>query len=357
MYLAVQDIAKENKVDDMMTHQYRMLISFLLKGKPNGKKLIGDLTEFQLKSREALSRDISDPRSPEGMAKILHYANTILYENDTSDAPLDTISSSEYVIAVYDATEYAIQLFNKASAATALTSSLSALLSLTQGKEKDLHTYISLFQNNARDSNLITVQSIDDFIDHLYTHGYIVPSFDPYRDLGMNVVLTHKVYVPKEQIPFFKDWLFFEDWHAFKKAALESCLLLTHDSSAPSIEDWRLELAEILPGLFNTEETDLQSILERIVGLANEARSEHTSLPECIAQLTGEDYVPEYKVLHNIDQDIEKALRRFAAAINIPAETAPNDLKGRMLRTSRHIDRFAAVAQERKQRLLSNTLV
>ncbi|MBQ2384021.1 MAG: hypothetical protein II290_08270, partial [Oscillospiraceae bacterium] len=78
------------------------------------------------------------------------------------------------------------------------------------------------------------------------------------------------------------------------------------------IDGWNTDLSMELPGLFDSEDTDLKSILERIVQVAEEGKAERLSLPEYTKRLAEQGEVSEDEFLDHMERQMDWALRTFA---------------------------------------------
>lgn len=237
--------------------------------------------------------------------------------------------------------------------AYALTNCISEKLKIAESERENLKSYILLFMDAISQSNTLAVNDIDNLIDWLYHSGFIIPSYDQYHSLGINIATTQKIFVPATV------QLEFEDWKSFCKNALDVGILLTSSKNAPSIELWNAELSNLLPGIFSLEpEYSLPvSVLERIIQIAEEAHDERSNLPEYIAQLAGLEHLREQDILSKIDSDIEILIRRHALTLKIPAEPIPKDTRGNIARIFKRADRWHIVHGHRVNQLVNDDLL
>lgn len=233
-----------------------------------------------------------------------------------------------------------------------LQNTISEILSLNDDQRDALFDYAALFADSLRLNNNMTIHDIDTFIDWLYVTGAIVPCFTQYHRLGMNIVTTQRIYVPKTIQSLFPDWKGIND------RANNAGLLLTSLRSAPSLDLWNTELSSFLPGLFIigevTETPDF--VLERIIQVAEEGKDDRASMPEYVARLAGLPHQSESDQLRELDSQIELCLRHFADELTIPCEPPPSDFKDKIYRTIKHTDRQAQVFQWRVHYLHSSEL-
>ena len=103
-----------------------------------------------------------------------------------------------------------------------------------------------------------------------------------------------------------------------------------------------------LPGLFDSEDTDQRSILERIIQVAEEGMDEKMSLPEYTAWLAETEHQSEDEFLDNMERQMDYALRAFAEKADL--EVKLRDKSERMLAAEREARKEAAErATQRKQ--------
>lgn len=235
------------------------------------------------------------------------------------------------------------------SAAASLAGELADLLHLPNDQLELLKSFVVGFIRSISNFHELRLKDIDEFIDHLYLKGFTVPGFDQYHRYGMNVILTSRVYVPEEVRNVFPDWL------SFRSRALSSCLLLTDNNSAPTIDSWNAELSAFLPEFFSNDSAFASNdvILERIVQISEEALDDRASLPEHICRFCDIDHPHEYDLLKTLDSEIDKALRSFAHSVNMHVEDLPTDSIGLLNRVSKHKDRFKLIINYRSEQLLS----
>lgn len=231
-----------------------------------------------------------------------------------------------------------------------LASAITSLLSLSDSQYTSLWEFISLFSESVYESKVMTIEDIDTFIDWIFQSGYYVPDFSQYHHLGMAAITTHRIFVPEVIRTEISDWTSLLD------RALNSGILFTTVRSAPSINLWNTELASLVPGLFDSDDQDLISILERIVQLAEEGIDDDANLPEYIARIAELPYEREDNAIKEISNKIERYLLAFAKELSITAETASTDQPARYKRIQRCAKRIDVVRDWRKRLLLSEEL-
>ena len=188
-----------------------------------------------------------------------------------------------------------------------LKQNLLNLFSIPQGMRADLGGYVDHIADKIVKNGALTQEERDEFFDRMYSSGVMEVAADEYYQTARQDIVGRRIYVPEEVKHEFGD-----DWNQFRRNAFSAGVLLTNQRSDNAIDTLNMELAENLPGLFDANETDSRSILERIVQMADEGRSEQMSLNEYAAWLAGQDYVSEDEVLDNIERQMDWALRTFA---------------------------------------------
>lgn len=188
-----------------------------------------------------------------------------------------------------------------------LKQNLLNLFSIPQGMRADLGGYVDHMADKIVKNGALTQEERDEFFDRMYSSGVMEVAADEYYQTARQDIVGRRIYVPEEVKHEFGD-----DWNQFRRNAFSAGVLLTNQRSDNAIDTLNMKLAENLPGLFDASETDSRSILERIVQMADEGRSEQMSLSEYAAWLAGQDYVSEDEVLDNIERQMDWALRTFA---------------------------------------------
>ena len=182
------------------------------------------------------------------------------------------------------------------------------LFSVLPEARKELGGMIDSFADRLIRKEMITEEDRQAFFDRLYEAGAMKVPADDYFRLGRELVKDGKVFVPESVRADFGD-----DWNSFRARAFGAGITITYDrNAAPGIDTWNQELASEIPGLFDENETDLRSILERIVEVAEEGRDEMMSLADYTAMLADRGDITEDEFLDQMERQLEEALRTFA---------------------------------------------
>lgn len=169
---------------------------------------------------------------------------------------------------------------------------MTALFSIPAGKKKEINSMLDRFADRVAKKGYIGQEDRNTLFDQLYREGVMNVDAEEVYQLGRDYVERGRIYVPDSIRKEFGD-----DWGAFQRRAFHNQVYLTSDRSAAGIDQWNMELADILPGLFDSEETDLRMALEKVVDIAEEGKAEKMSLPEYTALLANQEHVSEDELL------------------------------------------------------------
>lgn len=180
------------------------------------------------------------------------------------------------------------------------------LFSIPNGQRNELGSFIDNFAERLVRNGEYSEQDRRELLDRLYDSGVMTVEADPYYAAGREAIRNRRMFV--------NDTIRAEigDWNDFRKRAFAAGVYLTNNTADMSVEQWNIELAEMLPGLFNAEETDLRRALERIIQIAEEGKDEQVSLAEYTQMLAGENYVSEDEILDGLEQRADWEIRTFA---------------------------------------------
>lgn len=188
-----------------------------------------------------------------------------------------------------------------------LRQSLLGLFSIPEGMRAELGTVIDQYADRLLKNGTLTQEDRDAFLNRMYAAGVMTVPAEENFALGREALRSGKIYVSEEERRQFGD-----GWNDFRKRAFANGIYLTGNESDQSVDAWHRDLADVLPVLFDADETDNRTILERLVQVAEEGKAEKVSLPEYTAQLAQQDYVREDEVLDNMERQMDWALRTFA---------------------------------------------
>lgn len=209
--------------------------------------------------------------------------------------------------------------------------------SIPSGSRGELGRMIEAFADKLIRSGRYTEQDRKDLFDKLYDAGAMDIAADPYYAEARNALINRRMYVNNAIKAEFGD-----DWNDFRKRAFAAGIYLTNDPSDMAPDMWQAELGETLPGLFDSDNLDMRSFMERVVQVAEEGRDEQVSLAEYTQMLAGENYVSEDEVLQDLEQRVDWELRTFAEKADLEVR-----LRGRGADGISNTERKRIIQEER----------
>lgn len=209
--------------------------------------------------------------------------------------------------------------------------------SVPPGSRAELGRIIEGFADKIIRSGRYTEQDRGYLFDKLYDAGVMSVAADPYYSEARNALVKRRMYVSDALKAEFGD-----DWNDFRKRAFAAGVYLTNDPDDMAPDMWQAELGETLPGLFDSDNLDMRSFMERVVQVAEEGRDEQVSLAEYTQMLAGENYVSEDEVLQDLEQRVDWELRSFAEKADLEVR-----LRGRGADGITNTERKRIIQEER----------
>ena len=209
--------------------------------------------------------------------------------------------------------------------------------SVPPGSRAELGRIIEGFADKMIRSGRYTEQDRGYLFDKLYDAGVMSVAADPYYSEARNALVKRRMYVSDALKAEFGD-----DWNDFRKRAFAAGVYLTNDPNDMAPDMWQAELGETLPGLFDSDNLDMRSFMERVVQVAEEGRDEQVSLAEYTQMLAGENYVSEDEVLQDLEQRVDWELRSFAEKADLEVR-----LRGRGADGITNTERKRIIQEER----------
>lgn len=209
--------------------------------------------------------------------------------------------------------------------------------SVPPGSRAELGRIIEGFADKMIRSGRYTEQDRSALFDKLYDAGVMSVAADPYYSEARNALVKRRMYVGDALKAEFGN-----DWNDFRKRAFAAGVYLTNDPDDMALDMWRAELGETLPGLFDSDNLDMRSFMERVVQVAEEGRDEQVSLAEYTQMLAGENYVSEDEVLQDLEQRVDWELRSFAEKADLEVR-----LRGRGTDGITNTERKRIIQEER----------
>lgn len=228
------------------------------------------------------------------------------------------------------------------------------IFSVPQWRKKELGSLIDGYAEQVLRNGRLTEADRKAFFDKLYASGLVTAEADEYLQTGREAVVGRKIYASDSVKAEFG-----EDWNAFRKRAFAAGVYLVNDSGRLGVDVAHMELAEMLPGLFDAEEYDQRIMLERIVEVAEEGKEEMLSLSKYAARLAGQHIITEDEFLFELETKLDAALKSFAEKAEM--EILLRDRTGIQLAKEREQRRElmkqqqeAKLLKEEQQRTLKN---
>lgn len=217
-----------------------------------------------------------------------------------------------------------------------LQDKLIGLFSVGEGQRVELRREIGKLADRMIAEGTVDERDLRRLIDRLYESGVMVIEPEEVYAEGRSYLKDEHIYISPEQIRELGD-----DWLDLRKKAWGLGVYLTTDRSYAGLDVWNADMASYLPGLFNENETDNRTILERLLHIAQEGRAEKVSLPEYTKRIAKTEHQSEEALLYNMERQVEEALRTFGEKASLEMR-----LKNRNARR-RAMDREeAAIARE-----------
>lgn len=209
--------------------------------------------------------------------------------------------------------------------------------SVPPGSRAELGRIIEDFADKMIRSGRYTEQDRSALFDKLYDAGAMTLTADPYYSDARGALVKRRMYVSDALKAEFGD-----DWNDFRKRAFAAGIYLTNNPSDMAPDMWQAELGETLPGLFDSDNLDMRSFMERVVQVAEEGRNEQVSLAEYTQMLANENYVSEDEVLQDLEQRVDWELRSFAEKADLEVR-----LRGRGTDGITNTERKRIIQEER----------
>lgn len=214
-----------------------------------------------------------------------------------------------------------------------LKSTLYNMFSIPAGERTELGEMIDSYADRLIKNRSLTEEDRKAFFDRMYESGVMTVPANPYYAEARSYLKEGRIYISDSLVADLGD-----DWNETRRRAFAAGIYLTRSReqnghSSMGIDVWNADLAEELPGLFDSEETDERSILERIIQVAEEGKDEKLSLAEYTARLADKDYVSEDEFLNNMERQLDWALRTFAEKADL--EINLRDRTGRKIAEER----------------------
>ena len=197
-------------------------------------------------------------------------------------------------------------------AAQNLRRNIYAQFSIPEGQRAEISHFLDGYTEKLIKNGELSDADRAELFDRLYAAGVMTVPADKYYSVGREAVVGRRMYVDEATKRDFGD-----DWNSIRRRAFGAGIYLTNNPADMAADQWNAELGETLPGLFNAEETDPRTIIERVIQVAEEGRDEQMSLAEYTNFLAGQEYVSEDEVLNQLENQLDWDLRTFAESAGI----------------------------------------
>ena len=141
----------------------------------------------------------------------------------------------------------------------------------------------------------------------LIERGVVEIEADEIMAEGRSYLKGNKIYVSDSLRQEFGD-----DWNSVRKKAFGLGLYLVDDRQQAGVDQWWQDMNGYLPGMFDAEETDQRTMLERLLWIAEEGKAEKLSIAEYTQRLAKQEQVSEADMLDSLAEKLEQELRQFA---------------------------------------------
>lgn len=190
-----------------------------------------------------------------------------------------------------------------------LRSTIMDLFSIADGTKNEIGSVIDSYADRLLKKGSLTEADRKAFFERMYESGMVTVAADEYYQQARQYIKGGRIYVDQNTILELGD-----NWSDIRRKAFAAGVYLTSDSRYRNagIDVWNQELATELPGLFSAEDTDLRSILENIVRVAEEGKAQKMSLAEYTESLAGRGTAMEAEIMDHLEREMDQALRTFA---------------------------------------------
>ena len=218
------------------------------------------------------------------------------------------------------------------------------LFSIPNGQRAEIGSMIDSYADRLIKNGSLTEDDRKAFFDRMYDAGVMVMPAEEYSAFARSHIVDGRIYVSDSVKSDFGD-----DWADIRRRAFAAGVYLVNDRSASGIDQWNATLSaeDMLPGLFDSEETDERTILERILQVAEEGKDEHLSLAEYTRRLSQQEGISEDEFLDNMERQLDWALRTFAEKARL--EVHLRDRTGRKIAQEREKGAERMTRQQAKE--------
>ncbi len=198
-----------------------------------------------------------------------------------------------------------------------LRTTVIRMFSIPEGSKAELGKILDDAADRLIKNGRITWSDQKNLLNRLYESGVMTVAADEYFADARNYMRHGKIYVSesvREELG--------AEWNDLRRRFFAAGMYLVTDKGkgASGIDAWNADLAEMYPGLFDAEDTDMTGILYRIIQVAEEGRDEKMSLPEYASWLEGNHQTTEDEYLEGLEKQFSWALKTFAEKARLEIE-------------------------------------
>jgi hypothetical protein len=153
--------------------------------------------------------------------------------------------------------------------------------STKEGSRDYISNILDDFADRVIAKEVINHEDRTELLERLINNGAIEFVKDPYYKDIREALRKNTVYVSQQVKSEFGD-----DWQLIRNRAFGVGMYLTtnEQSKARGIDKWNEDLSEQFPASFDPEDTDLAGILEKMIDLAEEGKTQNISLTEMMSR-------------------------------------------------------------------------
>ena len=180
------------------------------------------------------------------------------------------------------------------------------------GYKQYLGNMVGEYADRILEKGSLTDEETTALFDALYEEGSVKTAADEVFQEARKEVRGAKIYVPESIKHEFSD-----DWRAFQRRAFGQGVLLTNNPADMAIDEYHAAISAEYPGVFDPDETDMRTILETIVNVADSGKGKTVSLRDYGTSLEaylqdGWAYDSREEQQAELRRAMEEALQEFA---------------------------------------------
>lgn len=211
------------------------------------------------------------------------------------------------------------------------------------GMKKATGDIIDAYADRLLKKGVLAPEDREALFQHLLDTGVVEEYLDEYATYARSLLNNRRIYVNDTVRAEMGD-----DWNKWRQRAFGAGFYLTNDANDPGLDVVNAEMAELAPGLFDADETDLTAMLEDFVLTAEEGAAQEMPLADFVADMAGREFVSEDQALDELKRQMDQALDKFAEKANL--EIRLRDRTGIKIAQEQQKYREALAAEREKYR-------